>query len=224
MCSELPHRLLYNPSGNHLLTSVEKNCFILGQCHLTIITSNNRHLIEFKYQHINEKIFYSSVFSIEIDHNQKTRSLIISPVENETKMNSTEFSTKFCFENKNVEKRALSKASTSKIAMRNKSETVSIVLESSSSLVLTFNSTSFIDFYHSSLLTYPLRLSVRFRTLGRISNGVLLSLTHRQTSSNIIPYIIIEHSNGKIEVTILQLDDRKLLSPVTVSFFFKTRI
>ncbi len=92
------------------------------------------------------------------------------------------------------------------------------VLGSTSSLVITFNSSSYIDYhYEEYLLDYPLRLSLRFRTIGRISNGVLLSLTHRKSSSLIIPFIIIEHSNGKIEITILQLDERKILSTVTVS-------
>lgn len=96
---------------------------------------------------------------------------------------------------------------------------VSIYLgsSSSSSLIITFNSSSFIDYHYENILDYPLRLSLRFRTIGRISNGVLLSLTHRKSSSLIIPYIIIEHSNGKIEITILQLDERKVLSTVTVS-------
>jgi hypothetical protein len=88
---------------------------------------------------------------------------------------------------------------------------------STSSIVITFNSSAFIDYHYGEFLDYPLRLSLRFRTLGRISNGVLLSLTHRKSSSLIIPFIIIEHSNGKIEITILQLDERKVLSTVTVS-------
>jgi hypothetical protein len=86
-----------------------------------------------------------------------------------------------------------------------------------SSTVITFNSSAFIDYHYQEFLDYPLRLSLRFRTLGRISNGVLLSLTHRKSSSLITPFIIIEHSNGKIEITILQLDERKVLSTVTVS-------
>lgn len=84
-------------------------------------------------------------------------------------------------------------------------------------IIMTFNSSSFIDYHYSRQLEYPLHLSLRFRTLGRISNGVLLSLIHRKTSSLIIPFIIIEHSNGKIEITILELDERKVLSTVTVS-------
>jgi hypothetical protein len=91
------------------------------------------------------------------------------------------------------------------------------LLDLSSSIVITFNSSSFIDYRSQSILDYPLRLSLRFRTLGRISNGVLLSLTHRKSQSLIIPFIIIEHSNGKIEITVLQLDERKVLSTVTVS-------
>lgn len=86
-----------------------------------------------------------------------------------------------------------------------------------SSKIITFNSSAYIDYHYEEFLEYPIRLSLRFRTLGRISNGVLLSLTHRKSSSLMIPFIIIEHSNGKIEITILQLDERKILSTVTVS-------
>ncbi len=89
---------------------------------------------------------------------------------------------------------------------------------SSSSIVITFNSSASIDYHHREIIDYPLRLSVRFRTLGRISNGVLLSLTYRKSPLSIIPFIIIEHTNGKIEITILQLDERNALSTVTVSF------
>lgn len=90
-------------------------------------------------------------------------------------------------------------------------------LGSTSSLIVTFNSSAFIDYHYDEFIDYPLHLSLRFRTIGRMSNGVLLSLTHRKSSSLIIPFIIIEHSNGKIEITILQLDERKVLSTVTVS-------
>jgi alpha-D-ribose 1-methylphosphonate 5-triphosphate synthase subunit PhnI len=90
-------------------------------------------------------------------------------------------------------------------------------LGSTSSIIITFNSSSFIDYHHRDVLDYPLRLSVRFRTLGRITNGVLLSLTYRKSLTSTIPFIIIEHTNGKIELTILQLDERNALSTVTVS-------
>ena len=93
----------------------------------------------------------------------------------------------------------------------------SIFLDFTSSKIITFNSSAYIDYHYEEFLEYPIRLSLRFRTLGRISNGVLLSLTHRKSSSLMIPFIIIEHSNGKIEITILQLDERKILSTVTVS-------
>jgi hypothetical protein len=92
-----------------------------------------------------------------------------------------------------------------------------LLLESTSSIVITFNSSSFIDYRHREILDYPLRLSVRFRTLGRISNGVLLSLTYRKSLTSITPFIIIEHTNGKVEITVLQLDERNALSTVTVS-------
>lgn len=45
---------------------------------------------------------------------------------------------------------------------------------------------------------------------------MLISLTQR-TPALITPFFIIEHSNGKIEITVLQLDERKVLSTVTVS-------
>ncbi len=98
------------------------------------------------------------------------------------------------------------------------------ILGSSSSIIITFNSSSFIDYRHRDIIDYPLRLSVRFRTLGRISNGVLLSLTHRKSSTLIIPFIIIDHTNGKIEINILQLDERNILSPVTVSIVFLSKL
>lgn len=87
----------------------------------------------------------------------------------------------------------------------------------SSSIVITFNSLSFIDYHNEDTLIYPYRLSVRFRTIGKISNGVLLSLTHRKSQTAITPFIIIDHTNGKIEITIFQLDERRVLSTVTVS-------
>ncbi len=93
-------------------------------------------------------------------------------------------------------------------------------LGSSSSIIITFNSSSFIDYRHRDIIDYPLRLSVRFRTLGRISNGVLLSLTHRKSSSLVIPFIVIDHANGKVDVNIFKLDERNALSPVTVSYLF----
>jgi hypothetical protein len=101
-----------------------------------------------------------------------------------------------------------------------KKNSFSFFLGSTSSIIITFNSSSFIDYHHREIIDYPLRLSVRFRTLGRISNGVLLSLTHRKNLSSIIPFIIIDHANGKVELNILQLDERNSLSLVTVSCFF----
>jgi hypothetical protein len=100
--------------------------------------------------------------------------------------------------------------------MQRKSSPTSSRLDLPSSLIITFNSSSFLDYHHTDLLNFPLRLSVRFRTIGRISNGVLLSLTHRQSDKLITPFVIIEHSHGKIEITILQLDERLGLSTVTV--------
>ncbi|CAF0778958.1 unnamed protein product, partial [Didymodactylos carnosus] len=103
--------------------------------------------------------------------------------------------------------------------------------QKSSSTIVTFNSTSFIEYRQKNLQTikYPLKLSLRFRTIGRISNGVLLSLTNRKNllPSNIhqvnnnkltisemksrldipTPYIVIEHSTSRIEVTILKFDN-----------------
>ena len=86
----------------------------------------------------------------------------------------------------------------------------------SSSTIITFNSSSFIDYRSEQFLDYPLRLSVRFRTIGRISTGVLLSFAYHKSNTSTIPFIIIEHSQSKIEMTILQLDEREALSTVTV--------
>ncbi|CAF1688261.1 unnamed protein product, partial [Adineta ricciae] len=88
---------------------------------------------------------------------------------------------------------------------------------STPSIIITFNSSAFIDYRHREIPDYPLRLSVHFRTIGRISNGVLLTLAYRKSHSTIIPFIIIEHTNGKIEITMLEQDTRHILSRVNVS-------
>jgi hypothetical protein len=46
---------------------------------------------------------------------------------------------------------------------------------------------------------------------------VLLSLTYRESPSSIIPFVIIEHTNGKIEITMLQRNTQNALSTATVS-------
>ena len=89
----------------------------------------------------------------------------------------------------------------------------------SSSTIITFNSSSFIDYRSEHFLDYPLRLSVRFRTIGRITTGVLLSFAYHKSNTSTIPCIIIEHTQSKIEMTILQLDERDGLSTVTVIIF-----
>lgn len=98
-----------------------------------------------------------------------------------------------------------------------RSITTTTTTRRTSSIVLTFNSSSYIDYHHKGTLDYPLRLSVRFRTIGRISNGVLLSLAHRNSSLLIYPFLVVEHVNGKIELTILELHSRQVLTTVNVS-------
>ncbi|CAF3939874.1 unnamed protein product [Rotaria sordida] len=166
---------------------------------MTIITTNQYHIINFEQNYIDQFIF-SSINKLIIDHNQKNLSLIFSSILNNRIINTTEILMHNCYKNK-------------KFIKRNTKEQYRD--DSTSSIVITFNSSSFIDYHCQTLLDYPLRLSLRFRTLGRISSGVLLSLTQRKTSSLTIPFFIIEHSNGKVEITILQLDEKKVLSTVT---------
>ncbi|CAF3394445.1 unnamed protein product [Rotaria sp. Silwood1] len=163
---------------------------------MTIITTNQYHIIKFDI----DQFIFSSINKLLIDHNQKNLSLIFSSILNNRIINTTEILTNNCYTNK-------------KLIKRNTKEQYRV--DSTSSIVITFNSSSFIDYHCQELLDYPLRLSLRFRTLGRISNGVLLSLTQRKSASLIIPFFIIEHSNGKIEITVLQLDEKKVLSTVT---------
>ncbi|CAF4126476.1 unnamed protein product [Rotaria socialis] len=166
---------------------------------MTIVTTNQNHIINFEPNNI-DQLAFSSINKLLIAHNQNNASLIFSSIINtkETLINS-------CYNNNNN--------NNNKVAKRNTKEPYRS--DSTSSTVITFNSSSYIDYHSQELLDYPLRLSLRFRTLGRISNGVLLSLTQRKSSSLIIPFFIIEHSNGKIEITVLQLDERKVLSTVT---------
>ncbi|CAF3397563.1 unnamed protein product [Rotaria sp. Silwood1] len=195
-CQKLPKHLIINAIGNNITRSNKNQCFIIGHCHMTIITTNQYHIIKFDI----DQFIFSSINKLLIDHNQKNLSLIFSSILNNRIINTTEILTNNCYTNK-------------KLIKRNTKEQYRV--DSTSSIVITFNSSSFIDYHCQELLDYPLRLSLRFRTLGRISNGVLLSLTQRKSASLIIPFFIIEHSNGKIEITVLQLDEKKVLSTVT---------
>ncbi|CAF3986081.1 unnamed protein product [Adineta steineri] len=196
-CPKLPIHFVINAFGKNKTTSVTPRCFTIGQCHMTIITSNEHHIINIKQNERNQLLF-SSLNKLIIDNYEINSSLIFSSVSNNKIINSTEISTDNCYQT--IIKRHTKEQSQS---------------SSTESIAITFNSSAFIDYHYQEFLDYPLRLSVRFRTLGRISNGVLLSLTHRKSSLLITPFIIIEHSNGKVEITILQLDERKVLSTVT---------
>ncbi|CAF1919690.1 unnamed protein product [Rotaria magnacalcarata] len=165
---------------------------------MTIVTTNKNHIISFEPNNI-DQLSFSSINKLLIAHNQNNASVIFSSI-----INTKEILIDNCYNNNN---------NNNKVAKRNTKEPYRS--DSTSSTVITFNSSSYIDYHSQELLDYPLRLSLRFRTLGRISNGVLLSLTQRKSSSLIIPFFIIEHSNGKIEITVLQLDERKILSTVT---------
>ena len=184
-----------------------------------ISTSDHRHVIRFERNHIDQHIF-SSIERLSIDHYPMNTSLLVTSMLNERIIKTRTLSSTSCYERGSITKRNLPPASRSSRLIRHLAIEPSLSrLGSSSSITVTLNSSSFIDYHyrHQGILEYPLRLSLRFRTLGRISNGVIVSLTDRKSSSLIIPYIIIEHSTGKIEVTFLQLDERKVLSSVTVS-------
>lgn len=113
-------------------------------------------------------------------------------------------STKFCREKSN----------------RTRRESFTEKTFSSSTSIVTFNSSSFIDFQYSKTLDFPLRLSLRFRTIGRVNNGVLFSFTSQTALRTLVPFIIAEHTNGKVDLTILQLSQGNVLTTVTVSFRF----
>ncbi|CAF5190041.1 unnamed protein product, partial [Rotaria magnacalcarata] len=207
LCEKLPTQLTINSIDNNRTISNTKRCFTIGQCHMTIVTTNKNHIISFEPNNI-DQLSFSSINKLLIAHNQNNASVIFSSI-----INTKEILIDNCYNNNN---------NNNKVAKRNTKEPYRS--DSTSSTVITFNSSSYIDYHSQELLDYPLRLSLRFRTLGRISNGVLLSLTQRKSSSLIIPFFIIEHSNGKIEITVLQLDERKILSTVTERIILVTTI
>ncbi|CAF1412210.1 unnamed protein product [Rotaria sordida] len=193
--------------SNHLIIStinktipISKRCYTIGQCHLTVTTSDYHHHIKLKQNNDSSQLFFSSKFKLLINYDSHNTQMLFSSISTNGIINTTNISTKNCYIGKEFVKRNTRQYNRS---------------GSTSSIIITFNSSSFIDYRHKTILNYPLRLSVRFRTLGRISNGVLFSLIYGKSISSIIPFIIIEHTNGKIEITILRLDERKVLSNVT---------
>ncbi|CAF1031510.1 unnamed protein product [Adineta ricciae] len=200
LCEKCPFQFVINAVANtNQTTSVTSRCFTIEQCQMTIITTNEHHSIYFVPNDI-DQIVFSSKTELLIDYNQNNSLVTFSSKSNQQIIDRRQISVNHCHNVKTKTKRRVKDSSSSDV---------------DSSIIVTFNSSAFIDYHYQEFLDYPLRLSVRFRTLGRISNGVLLSLTHRKSPSLIIPFIIIEHSNGKIEITILQLDERKVLSTVT---------
>ncbi|CAF1105454.1 unnamed protein product [Rotaria magnacalcarata] len=183
-----------------ILTPIENRCYSIEKCYLTF--TKNDQIITFKRNNDNNSfpVFFSTKFRLLLQHDLPNEEILFSSLSKNKIINTTKLSTKYCYRENKLVKRNTQPYDRS---------------GSTSSIVITFNSSSFIDYRHRDTLVYPLGLSVRFRTLGRISNGVLLSLTHRKPDSSIIPFIIIEHTNGKIEITILQLNDRNALSSVT---------
>ncbi|CAF1317126.1 unnamed protein product [Rotaria sordida] len=193
--------------SNHLIIStinktipISKRCYTIGQCHLTVTTSDYHHHIKLKQNNDSSQLFFSSKFKLLINYDSHNTQMLFSSISTNGIINTTNISTKNCYIGKEFVKRNTRQYNRS---------------GSTSSIIITFNSSSFIDYRHKTILNYPLRLSVRFRTLGRISNGVLFSLIYGKSISSIIPFIIIEHTNGKIEITILRLDERNVLSNVT---------
>lgn len=92
------------------LRSVEnENCFTVGQCHLTIITKNDHHLIRLKRNDIDQvSLTFSSSFKLLIDHNQKNQSIQFSSIINNQEINPTKIiSTEICSTGNVIEKRAL---------------------------------------------------------------------------------------------------------------------
>lgn len=178
---------------------------------MTILTTDQHHLIDFQSDEKTELIF-PSINDLSITYTSINSSLFFFSLSN-----TNELSTDHCHRKTNIIKRSSKSGKRKNISSSINSIQTIFLLDFTSSKIITFNSSAYLDYHYEEFLDYPIRLSLRFRTLGRISNGVLLSLTHRKSSSLMIPFIIIEHSNGKIEITILQLDERKILSTVTVS-------
>ncbi|CAF3609104.1 unnamed protein product [Rotaria sp. Silwood1] len=198
LCQKLSKSLIISTLNK--TKSISNQCYKIGLCHLILMT-NDYHYIKLKQNKNISQLLFSSKFKLLIDHDDYNKQILFSSISNYgTIINTTNVSIKNCYSEKEFIKRNIRQYDR---------------LESTSSIIITFNSSSFIDYHHKDKLNYPLRLSVRFRTLGRISNGVLLSLTYK-TITSIIPFIIIEHTNGKIEITILELDQRNALSNVTI--------
>ncbi|CAF1039482.1 unnamed protein product [Adineta steineri] len=201
LCQKLSTHVII-PAVNKTIT-ISNRCYTIEQCHM-ILTNNdhNDHIINLKRNNYSSSLIFSSKFKILINYDRYNKKIFVSLISKNEIINTTSLSTKDCYRNrKELVKR--------NIPQQYRSD------PSTSSVVITFNSSSFIDYRHRGILNFPLRLSVRFRTLGRISNGVLLSLTHRKSLTSIQPFIIIEHTNGKIEITILQVDKKNALSTVT---------
>ncbi|CAF4739641.1 unnamed protein product, partial [Rotaria sp. Silwood1] len=197
LCQKLSKSLIISTLNK--TKSISNQCYKIGLCNLILMT-NDYHYIKLKQNKNISQLLFSSKFKLLIDYDDYNKQILFSSISNYgTIINTTNVSIKNCYSEKEFIKRNIRQYDR---------------LESTSSIIITFNSSSFIDYHHKDKLNYPLRLSVRFRTLGRISNGVLLSLTYK-TITSIIPFIIIEHTNGKIEITILELDQRNALSNVT---------
>ncbi|CAF0933568.1 unnamed protein product [Adineta steineri] len=201
LCQKLSTHVII-PAVNKTIT-ISNRCYTIEQCHM-ILTNNDHydHIINLKRNNYSSSLIFSSKFKILINYDRYNKKIFVSLISKNEIINTTSLSTKDCYRNK----KELVKRN---IPQQYRSD------PSTSSVVITFNSSSFIDYRHRGILNFPLRLSVRFRTLGRISNGVLLSLTHRKSLTSIQPFIIIEHTNGKIEITILQVDKKNALSTVT---------
>jgi len=71
---------------------------------MTISTTNQYHIINFKSNNINQFLF-SSRNKLFIDYNKKNSSLVISSILNKKIINTTEILTNNCYENKAIIKR-----------------------------------------------------------------------------------------------------------------------
>jgi hypothetical protein len=96
--------LIINAIGNNKTTSSIKRCFLIEQCQLTIQTTNQYHMIQFKSNEINQFLFPSRN-QIFIDYNQTNASLFFSSISNKKIINKTEIFIKNCNENKTILKR-----------------------------------------------------------------------------------------------------------------------
>ncbi|CAF4926649.1 unnamed protein product, partial [Rotaria socialis] len=105
---------------------------------MTIVTTNQNHIINFEPNNI-DQLAFSSINKLLIAHNQNNASLIFSSIINtkETLINS-------CYNNNNN--------NNNKVAKRNTKEPYRS--DSTSSTVITFNSSSYIDYHSQELLDY----------------------------------------------------------------------